>query len=341
MGVGNRVAAQQRTQLLRHLGRDLVLQVKDACEPGVEAAAPSGAAVAGAQQAGGDAHLVAAALPSAVDDPVRIEFARGAQRILVHAGIAQHRTARAHHQPGHGRQPRRQAVGHADLQQFVSAFAQQWLERQHGQRGAAQRNFRGRTAAPSPTTGAGQPGCRTRGQREVQPSAPVGNCDGLNGGSGRGWRSVARRTRCCDRRCRSRSRRGRLHHRRRADFGQRPDRGDEPEAAPRHGLDEAAAMAVIAQCAAQSGNHLAQVVLLDHQARPQAAKQGVLVEQQAGALHEQQQRVEQPWRQWQLGAVWTQHALLRPLQHEVTEGIALDRRHRAISRQFQATFKAG
>ena len=44
----------------------------------------------------------------------------------------------------------------------------------------------------------------------------------------------------------------------------RRHRRDEPEAAPRHGLDEAAALTVVAESAAQARDNLVEVVLLDH-----------------------------------------------------------------------------
>jgi hypothetical protein len=66
----------------------------------------------------------------------------------------------------------------------------------------------------------------------------------------------------------------------------------------------------VAQRAPQAGDGLAEVVLFDHQARPQREHQPVLVEQDVGVLDEQQQRTEQSRRQAQLAAVATKDAPL-------------------------------
>ena len=77
--------------------------------------------------------LVGTPLHRAVDDPVDIQFLGGTHRILCRAGVATHRTDRAHHQPWHDREARNQAVGHADLQQLIAALVCQQLERQNRQ----------------------------------------------------------------------------------------------------------------------------------------------------------------------------------------------------------------
>ncbi len=55
-------------------------------------------------------------------------------------------------------------------------------------------------------------------------------------------------------------------------------------------------------------------------------------------LDEQQQRIEEPWREIQRAAVRTTHLLLRSLQHEVTEGIAGRRKLDEFS-HFSGTFQ--
>ena len=116
--------------------------------------------------------------------------------------------------------------------------------------------------------------------------------------------------------------------------------GDESEAAAWHGLDIATVVGIVVECAPQAGDDLAQAVFLDHQTRPQRLHQRILVEQCAGVFDEQQQRAEQPGRKVERTAVTTAHSLLRPLQHEITEGISLRCEHCANSDFIQKCFRS-
>jgi hypothetical protein len=116
---------------------------------------------------------------------------------------------------------------------------------------------------------------------------------------------------------------------------------DEPEAAAGHRLDVVAACGLAAQRTPQAGHGLAEVVLFDHQARPQRAHQRVLFEQSVSVFDEQRQGTEQSRRQAQLAAVAAQHALLRTLQHAVPEGIAIRHDHGADSDFFQKMYISG
>jgi hypothetical protein len=97
---------------------------------------------------------------------------------------------------------------------------------------------------------------------------------------------------------------------------------------------------VVGQRASQAGNDLAQAVVLDHETWPQRQHQGIFVEQFARMFHEQKQRAEQPGREAQDTAVAMAHLLPRPLQHEITEGIAWRWRHGATSDFFRDASEA-
>ena len=248
-GTTRRVGAQPGLEDLGDTRRDGVLHIEDAGELLVEGAAPCGGAVRSVQQPRRRTQLLAPPLKGAVDDPFDFQLARGAQRVLVDARVASYRPGRPHDQAGHERKPGDQAVGHADFEQLVATFAVQRLEGQYRQRDATRRLDDG-AAAMQPPPGSGQASQPGAGQRQLHPMPPAVACHSL--GAGVGLQRDRHPALC-----------GGLQVVRHC-----LDPADEYEAAPRHGLDELAALAVVPEHAAQARHHLAQVVLLDHQARP-------------------------------------------------------------------------
>ena len=122
----------------------------------------------------------------------------------------------------------------------------------------------------------------------------------------------------------------------------RMNRGHEAKPHPRHGYQVAAVLRVITQRMTKAGDHLTQVVLFDHQARPQRPHQRVLVHQPPVRLDEQQQGIEQPRRQRHGAAVAAQQTPLRAIEHEVAEREAVRSGHGADSAPFfRKSFRSG
>jgi hypothetical protein len=329
-----RRAAELRDQHLRDALGDLLLHREDVVEALVEAAAPARGAVGRAQQARGHAQPIAPALHGAVEDPLGVELARGRDRVLLGAGETAHRADRSHDEPGRGADPHDQAVGHAELEHFVAVLGDQRLERQDGER----RRCRC---------------CRAVVRAAAEDQRRGRDDDGQHTGRSRGdVRPTAMRPRRRDRI--GRDRRGRLvgagrFDRIRRHEGDRPpvaveldlaDRADEAKAAPRH-RQHVAVVLVVAERPAQRRQGLAQVVVLDHQAGPEALEQRLAVEQLSRMLDEIQQRVEDARRQLDRAAIGQIAQLAsQRVQHEPAERIAVSsvRRHH---RPFHLFSRAG